>query len=495
MKKKYCIGLLFSVLFLVSACQKDFLERNPLDQITEEKFYNTAEDARRAVLAVYAPMQAVNWYGKSWMITEIPADNSTTGGNDPDFSPIDNFTINPDNGPNAEFWTEHFRLVTLANQVITKVPPIDMDEDQKKAIIAEASFLRAFAYFDLVRIYGDVPIIQQVPTLASDLQVVRDPVEEVYDFIVADLEKGIADLPPAYTGLDLGRATRGAAQALLAKVYLTMKKFDEAIELSREIIAEGRYRLMDDFAENWLKETTDNNAESIFQVQYAGCGPVGTGNACQAFFAPWGQNITRNSDGWGSQIPTGPSIDNPGTTVKDIYEEEDLRKYHTIMAPNDFYPMINAQDGGYTYPTEGASRSGISIKKYVIGGGPDVCFMTTPQNVHVIRYADVLLTLAEATCRRNGGITVTPDVVEAFNAVRTRAGLEEVGSVTTEMVFEERRKEFAFENQRWFDLLRMDNTIEIMRLHGKNMQEFHRLFPIPSEERAINPKLDQNLGY
>ncbi|MEO1514709.1 MAG: RagB/SusD family nutrient uptake outer membrane protein [Bacteroidota bacterium] len=494
MKNKLYLAILLPVLFLM-ACQKDFLERNPLDQITEDNFYNTAEDARRAILSCYAPMQAVNWYGKSWMITEIPADNSTTGGNDPDFSPIDNFTINADNVPNAEFWAEHFRLITYCNQVLTQVPDIQMDEQERNSILAEAAFLRAFSYFDLARIYGDVPIITVVPSLDIDLLVSRDPVDKVYEFLITDLERGIEFLPSAYDGLDVGRATKGAAQALLVKVFLTLERFDEAMALSREIIASGRYQLMGDFAGNWLKQTTDNNAESIFQVQYAGCGPVGTGNACQAFFAPWGQNITKNSDGWGSQIPTGPNIDNPGTTIRDVFTDDDLRQYHTIMTPGDYYPMINPSDGGYTYPAAGASRSSTSIKKYVIGGGSDVCFMTTPQNLHAIRYADVLLSLAEASCRRNGGISVTPDVLDAFNAVRERAGLEAVGSVTTEMVFEERRKEFAFENQRWFDLLRQGDVVNTMRLHGKNMQDYHKLFPIPSEELAINPNLKQNPGY
>lgn len=156
--------------------------------------------------------------------------------------------------------------------------------------------------------------------------------------------------------------------------------------------------------------------------------------------------------------------------------------------------MINPGEG-YTYPASGASRSGINIKKYVIGGGPDVCFMTSPQNLHIIRYADVLLTLAEASCKRGGGISVTPDVIDAFNAVRTRAGLEAKSSITSEDVLLERRLEFAFEGHRWFDLLRTGDIRERMLLHGKGMQEYHVLFPIPSQELAINKNLVQNPGY
>jgi hypothetical protein len=496
MRKSENINTVIIIIFcclVFSGCE-DFLDRQPLDQITQTNFYKTANDADLAAKSMYAVPQGINWYGKSWMITEIPSDNTTTGGNDPDFSPIDNFTISADNLPNSEFWQEHYRLIASANQVLGNVPDIEMDNDLKQAILGEAEFLRAFAYFDLVRIYGDVPIIVEVPTIESDVFVKRDPINEVYDFIISDLESAIASLPADRSSADEGRATSGAAKALLAKVLVTIERFEECIILCREIIASGQYQLMDDFADNWLRDKSDNNAESIFQIQYVGCGPIGTGNALQSFFAPWGQGITKNSDGWGSQIPTAPSIDNPGTTIKDIFSEDDLRKYHTIMSPTDEYPMINPGEG-YVYPASGASRAGISIKKYVIGGGADVCYLTSPQNLHVIRYADVLLTLAEAACRNGGGISVTPDVVEAFNAIRRRAGLEEVGSVTTEDVFEERRIEFAFEGHRWFDLLRTGKVREIMQLHGKPMQDFHLLFPIPSSELSINTNLTQNEGY
>ncbi len=494
MKNIITINLIL-LLLAFTACN-DLIEKEPLDQLIEDNFYQSADDARRAITACYAPIQGTNWYGKSWMMTEIPGDNATTGGNDPDFLTIDNFTINGDNVPNAEFWAEHYVVIVRANQVLDKIPDINMEETTKSAILGEAKFLRAFSYFDLVRMYGGVPLVTEVQDIYSDFSVPRATIDQVYDLVIADLEDGIATLPAQRNSAEAGRATSGAAKALLTKVYLTTKNYAGAIELAREIIASGHYRLMDTFDENWLKETSDNNEESIFQVQYTGCGPGGTGNALQAFFAPFGQGITKNSDGWGSQTATSGQVDNQGTTIRDAFEEDDLRQYHTIMTPGDFYPMINPEDGGFTYPpTRQISRTGISIKKYVIGGGPDVCFMSSPQNVHVIRYADVLLSLAEASCAMGGGISITPDVLEAFNAVRQRAGLEPVTSVTTEMVFQERRVEFAFENQRWFDLLRSGNAIETLRLHGKALDEHNLLFPIPNEELAVNKNLTQNPGY
>jgi starch-binding outer membrane protein, SusD/RagB family len=492
--RKIKTNLILVTIFCLSSCS-DFLDRKPLDQLTQENFYSTANEAELATISIYAILQNTNWYGKSWMMTEIPADNTTSGGNDPDFSPIDNFTISADNIPNSEFWSEHYKLITFCNQIIGSLPKIDMDEKRKASLIGEAQFLRAFSYFDLVRIYGDVPIVKEVATIATDLMVRREPIAKVYEFIESDLIAAIQTLPLTRGNAELGRSTSYAAKALLAKAYLTNKKYDDAAKLCREIIASNQYKLVADYADNWLRDVSDNNVESIFQVQYIGCGPGGTGNALQAFFAPWGQGITKGSDGWGSQIPTSPTVDNPGTTIKDAFVKEDKRKYHSIMTPGDFYPMINSGDGGYTYPATGASRSSINIKKYVIGGGSDVCFMSSPQNFHVIRYADVLLTLAEAACSKNGGISNTPDVVAAFNAIRLRAGLKTEDLVTSDKVLEERRREFAFENQRWFDLLRSGKAKTTMQLHGKQMQDFHVLFPIPSQELAINPNLTQNTGY
>ena len=489
---KYILSIL--VIVVLVSCE-GFLDREPLDEITTETFFSTAEEADLVAKSMYSAIQAINWKGKSWMIEEIPSDNTTPGGNDPDFSPIDNFTTSADNPAVLEYWTEHFRLVTLTNQVLTFVPSINMDEIQKAAILGEASFLRAYAYFDLVRIFGQVPLITEVPTIASELNVAQSSVDEVYNLIINDLQDAILSLPDLRSTGENGRVTSDAARALLAKVYVTVNEYEESIALCRDIISSGRFQLVDDFADNWERDVSDNNVESIWQIQYVGCGPGNTGNALQAFFAPWGQAITGNTDGWGSQIPTAPAIDNPTTTIIDAFSDEDLRRYHSIMTPGDFYPTINSVSGGYNYPPAGASRGFSNIKKYVIGGGADVCFMSTPQNQHAIRYADVLLTLVEASCKMNGGISVTPDVLDAFNSIRLRAGLETVGNVTIDMLYQERRVEFAFENQRWFDLLRSDNVKEIMQLHGKQFQDHNVLFPIPEAEMSINPNLTQNPGY
>ncbi len=487
------IVLLGIVIFAISC--DDLLDKQPLDQLTADTFYKTEADADKAVLAAYSPMLDVEWMGKGWMLTEIPSDNSQAGGTDPDFTPIDNFTVAADNIPVANYWAIHYRQVTLANVAIDNIAGMDIDQGVKDRLTAEARFLRAVAYFDLVRIYGGVPLVTKAPTFDQDLLFPRATSSEVYDLIESDFEFAGQQLPLTRTGGDMGRATKGAALAFLAKVHLTNRDFLPARNIAKEVIDLGVYDLMEDYGDNFELATSDNNKESVFQVQYSGCGPFGTGNAQQAFFAPWGEGITKDRDGWGSQIPTAPILNNPNTTIIDAIGKDDLRRHHSIMLPDAYYPSINASDGGYSYPKRGASAVSANIKKYVVGSGPNICFMSTPQNAHIIRYSDVLLTYAEAVAQIQGGVGSAPEAVEAFNKVRTRAGLAAVNSFTIEDIFQERRAEFAFEGHRWFDLLRTGNAVEIMTLHGKNLEEFNLLFPIPSSELEVNPKLEQNPGY
>lgn len=482
------------LFWLLQGCEA-FLDREPLDQLTADNFYQTEEEVNRAVLAAYSPMMDVEWQGKGWMLTEIPSDNSQAGGTDPDFTPIDNFTVSADNLPVANYWALHYRQVVLANTVIGKLPASNLGQTEKDRFEGEARFLRAVAYFDLVRLYGGVPLVLEIPVFGEEVNLPRAEVTEVYAQIEQDLLFAAEHLPITWTGTDIGRATKGAAMALLAKAYLTIRDYLGARNYAKAVIDLGVYRLMDEFSDNFELATSDNNAEAIFQIQLTGCGGFNTGNAKQAFFAPWGEGITKDRDGWGSQIPTGPSISNPGTTILDAFEEGDLRKDPTVMTSGVYYPTINPEDGGYRYPAQGASASNANIKKYVVGSGPNICFMSTPQNSHVVRYADVLLTYAESIMEIEGGVSSNTEALMAFNQVRSRAGLEPLDQIDRAIVLHERRVEFAFEGQRWFDLLRSGRAVEILSLHGKNPSAERLLFPIPSAELKINTNLVQNPGY
>lgn len=485
--------LLVSAMLLMSC--ESILDKQPLDQLTTDNFYRSASDINSAILAAYAPMQDIDWTGKGWMMLEVPSDNGQPGGTDPEFSPIDNFTVNGDTPPVGAFWAIHYRQITYANVVLDKLGNTDIDEAQKNAFAGEARFLRALAYFDLVRIFGAIPLITTPPSYDQDLLFPRSNINDVYSLIKEDLSFAAEHLPQVWTGQDLGRATKGAAMGILAKVHLTRREFGQARDRAKAVIDLGIYDLMENYADNWELSTADNNKESIFEVQFTGCAAFGTGNSRQAFYAPWGEGITKDRDGWGSHIPTSPVNNNPNTTITDAFENGDLRKDVTIMTPNTFYPTINPEDGGYTYPQGGASASAVNIKKYVVGSASNVCFMSTPINAHVLRYADVLLIYAEALMEITGGETTSPEALLYFNKVRERAGLDKLEKLDREVMLHERRVELAFENQRWFDLVRTGKAVETLTLHGKNIQEHHVLFPIPSGELEINPKLTQNPGY
>lgn len=483
----------FLLLLVVTlGCTDEFLEREPLDQLSAENFYQTSEDLRLAALAAYTPHQDAEWLGKGWIITDMPSDD----GGDAFGNPFDNFTANSGNVDIANWWAIRYRGVTMANVLINRAPTAtEVGEEEIAATVAEGKFLRAVAYFDLVRAFGRVPLILEEPSNDIDLFYPQSEVNEVYDQIKADLSAAIELLPLRREGTDVGRATSGAARSYLAKVHLTLKEWEAARDQAEAVVNSQAYELTEDYGENWVWPNSDNNSESVFQVQFAGCGPWGTGNAMQAFFSPWNEGITKVADGWGSMIPTGPRTFQPGTTIRDIWEEGDLRRYYTLMEPDNYYPMLNPEDGGYTYPTDGASAENINIKKYVIGGGTNVCLMSTPINGHLIRYADVLLMLAEAYVELGSGVTLSGSALSAFNAVRTRAGLPEVESIDREAIHQERRAELAFEGQRWFDLIRWGIALETLRLHGKTLDEHNLLFPIPQGELELNANLQQNFGY
>lgn len=484
-------GLSFiCLLVLFTSCSEEFLERSPADQISTDQFYRTEADLESATLAIYNAIQSQQYFGEGWRLDEVPSDDSRQQGG----AAIDNFNVTAGAGEVLSYWSGRYRAITLANVVLERAPLSEAPQEAIDRVMAEASFLRAIAYYDLVRIYGGVPIITKPPTLEQDLLVPRSSVSEVYTQIKADLVTAADGLP---LERDFGRATNGAAKSFLASVHLTLQEYEPARDLALEVINSGVYELMPDYGDLWVHPLSDNNSESVFEVQFAGCESWGTGNPRQAFFAPWNEGITKNTDGWGSLVPTDPGLDNPGTTAADIWEEGDTRRYWSMMEPDNYYPSLNPGDGGYTYPTVGAGGASRNIKKYVMGGGSNVCFMSTPQNGSVMRYSEVILIYAEAVTELSGGLSLNQSVVDLVNQLRVRAEVEPLEFLDREKIELERRREFMFESKRWFDILRKgtDRAVELMRLSGRTLDETKLLFPIPASELEINPNLEQNPGY
>ena len=487
MHKNIYLLILLSTLFV--SCSDEFLDRPPIDQIEEDAFFRNESEMRAATVAIYTAIQSQDYFGEGWAIEEIPSDDSRRSA----ASGIDNFAANPNNENVAKYWRGHYRAITLANIVIEKAPDADLTDEVRREIVGEARFLRGLTYFNLVRIYGGVPIVTEIPRLERDLFPARSTVDEVYAFLIADLENAIESLP---VSSDPSRATKGAAQAYLASVYLTRREFTKSRDLAREVINSGAYELVDSIPELWLYPMSDNNRESIFEIQFAGCEAFGTGNMRQAFYAPFNSGITKGADGWGVMVPTTPVVDQPGTTALDVWEEGDKRRYWTLMEPGNSYPTINPGEG-YIFPANGAGGNVATIKKYVMGGGSNVCFMSTPQNGSLMRYSEVLWIYAESVAELQNGGTVDPFILDLINPLRLRAGLSPFQVIELDDIDAERRREFMFEGKRWFDILRKgeDAAVSLMRLSGRTLTKEKLLFPIPALEVEINTNLVQNPGY
>jgi starch-binding outer membrane protein, SusD/RagB family len=483
------------LLLMAMGCD-DFLEKKPLDTVNTENFYQTADDAVAAVNAAYQPLQRPKLHNMRMWTTDIIAGNSEVGAN-----PVEandgietkdqaNFITTTDNRGVLDLYQGPAPGILYANLVLQKVPDINMDEALKNRILGEAKFLRAYYYFILVRFFGDVPLILVPQTPGDDLRPVRTPKADVYIQIIKDLEEAIGELPrrEEYAVADIGRASKGSAVGMLAKVYLTLGNWEKALELCNQVETLG-YELNPDYAASF-NPGAENTAESLFEVQYVS--PVNNfwDDANQSswttnFMGPRDSPLT--AVGWGWNQPTQEFVDS--------YEEGDLRKDVTIFYEGG--PQFDGKD----YKASMSYVTGYSVRKFVL---PTTYVPTgssgSPLNWPVLRYADVLLMKAEAL----NELGRTSEGEDPINAVRNRAGLDPVQTGLTKdefrkVVMHERRIELAFEGHRWFDLVRVQNGtfgLEFLHSIGKtNATEKHLLFPIPQAERDVNPNLTQNPGY
>ncbi|HSQ47371.1 MAG TPA: RagB/SusD family nutrient uptake outer membrane protein, partial [Lutibacter sp.] len=399
------------------------------------------------------------------------------------------FVTNTDNAGVLDLWRGPWPGILMANIILDVAPGLEIDDAIKNRSMGEAYFLRAHYYFILTRYFGDVPLITKPQSSDDELFPERVSKDLVYDQIISDLEKAI-DLLPAkgsYTGSDIGRASKGAAMGILAKVHLTLGNLNEVVLITTQIEGLG-YTLNQNYSDNFnpLKE---NSNESIFEVQYASNGGFNFwGNENQAswlspFMGPKGAGFVGGGYGWNQ----------PTQEFVNAYEPNDLRKDATILYEGgpDF--------DGKTYKAS-YSLTGYNVKKFLIPLSVSSSYDNSPLNFPVLRYADVLLMKAEALNELGQG----SQAEIPLNLVRNRAGLPNIASGMVQnslraAILHERRIELAFEGQRWFDLIRVDNGqygLNFIHSIGKtNASQKHLLFPVPQIERDRNPKLTQNPGY
>lgn len=479
MKKSiFYISLL---LLFVLGCE-DSLEFEVKDKLTLENYFQSETDAIASVNGIYDALGDVNLYNSSvWLIQDISSDDCDANPtwNDPNAQQFDRYTLQADNNYTTNIWKASYDLINRANLSIDSIPAIDMDGKLQARLLGEAKFLRALSYFNLVRLYGGVPLVLHPETDIDNYIVPRAAPEQVYGQIVKDLEEASASLPNSYGDIDKGRATKGAALGILSKVYLTTQEWALASEMAKKVIDIPVYGLWADFTDNF-KEIHKNGKESIFEVQFY----TGVQSENSRIVISGLPSIYAFPAGVGMMLPTEDLLNSfePG----DYRYEATFFEEYNYFGNNTFDPHIWKHWDQDAYPPDQTGQSGA--------------------NFPVMRFSEVLLIYAEALNELKQG----PDqeAYEAINRVRERArngndtvlpdltGLSYVAF--QDAVLKEKRCETVNEGQRWFDLVRTGNLAEFVnRAKGDKAdpQPYHYLFPIPQRELDLNNKLVQNDGY
>lgn len=455
--KKYTYLFIVLTVLGIAGCKKGYLDLNDPDNLVNTTFFKTPAQFQQAINGAYAPLQDL-YNGSFWAMAEMRSDNTSYEYDDQDRSgtnkeEIDEFRELNNSDIVLSFWSDCYTGIVRCNTIILSLPSAKIDTAISGPVAGQAYFLRAFNYFNLVRMFGDIPLVLTNPQSVSDAFDVshKGPAANVYAQIEKDALAAIARLPVSYTSpTDLGRATKGTAETMLAEVYMTEHKFDLAIPLLQDIIASGAYKLNANYADNYGL-ANENGPESIFEIQYI----EGTNGLSSDFvdtFCPWD---VYNKSVTGYEILNGASNgwNIPTTDMVNAYEPGDKRKAASL---NDTYV---SNEWGYIVPY---------IIKYNSKGAVQ---FQTGNNFPVYRYSDVYLMLSEALNEQ--GYVAGGDAFHYLNLVRERAGLpDKTGADVTNQqdfrtaIYHERQVEFAFENHRWFDLLRTGQALTVMQAHA-----------------------------
>lgn len=456
---KKIIYTILSVSLLISSCSDSFTEIASENNLTTDNFYNTADDFNTAVIAAYAKLQGQ--VGIYFELVEWRSDNLDLGA--PTAGTQDRFNINKFRETSAnelirDAWSNFYNGIFRTNVITDRIGSADFDETLKAQYEAEARFIRALTYFNIVRFWGDAPIVLKTITVEESLSLGRSPVSDVYKAIEDDLKFATNNLPSSYVAQDFGRATSGAAKTLLGKVYLAQKKYGEAATILNEVV--GQYSLLNDISDVFDTENK-NNSEVIFSIRF-------------------NKNISTEDHGlWFSES----DVSNSSFTTKLISAYEALDSRKNLIA---YRAVGNLFVPGKFFDTESSFRS--FGNDYIL-----------------LRYSDVLLMLAEAINEQS--YQPTGNAFNYLNEVRERANLT-LALTSTDLpdqasfraaVLNERFLELPFEGHRWFDLIRTNTAAaEINIAIGINIQDYQLLYPVPQAEiEKINNTsiFYQNDGY
>jgi hypothetical protein len=477
-----CVGI---ALFSCS----DFLEKMPTGVEAEETFFTTKDQCERAVTGCYdIPAWSGNGFPDCylWMVGDIMSDDAQKGGETPaDMSflgDLKHFIGKADNSISLNTWQHMYWAIYRCNLVIKNVPgaptTAELTDALKKRYVAEAKFVRGHCYFTLVTFFGGVPLVT-VPLKPEESRKARDPEDACWAQIIKDFTEAAADLP-AKSKTDIGRATSGAANAYLAKACIYTKRWAEAEAAAQKVIASAEYSLLPDY-NTIFTSAGQNGPESVFEWQHPRGPNNGWGNQNEGSTTPdfQGSRDGAYASGWG--------FDCPDSNLVLEFEAGDVRKAATIYGEGDTLNKGTPKEEVVHFKTYRASPwcNRKTVKEYW-ASVPEMS--NWPYNKRLIRYADVLLFLAEAQFEQGK----TGDALTNLNLVRTRAKLAALTQLDRNAIYHERRVELAMEGHRFFDVIRQGRGTECFGKNGFNSAKDHGHLPIPQSEIDINTLLTQN---
>ena len=503
------IILLYCAIICLCSCNENFLDLAPQHELSESTFFQTEEHFSQALNGAYAALRGTTSY-YSAIMGEMRSDNTHYIRYEADraqahYEEVADFINDELNAVTDDMYYNCYVGISRVNTILDRLENVDFDETFVNSISGEAKFLRAYYYFMLVRYYGGVPLYINEVQGEDNAFLGRSLVEEVYEQIRADVVDAIDKLPVVQFPQD-GSATQGAARMLYANVLMTQpnRNYAEAEKQLREITKMG-YTLLPNYADVF-EPSNKNSQESLFEVQYQQ-GDQGQQSDWLYYFIPRTSEAELITGVQGSNTIGDAGWNVPTQAMVDSYEDGDLRvdpSIGVIAGHNDEF-------GRFVYDKV-LKVGDPEIKNYPLFyyfinkyHHEHAKIKNTDDNWPIYRYSDVLLSLAECLVYQNRNEEALPYI----NQVRNRAGLSDVISVNEDIIAMERKHELAFENHRWFDLLRTGKAIEVMTEHGKQMKALYPylaertyqitedklLFPIPYRELQINSLLEQNPGY
>lgn len=453
----YKISIAFLGMVLLFACSKEELNLSPKSSIGDNAFYTNEEEVLGAVIAIYDGLQNVPL--REFALTEMRSDNTRSNSSEGDWGQFERFDVQPTNLATGEYWKANYNVIFRANRVLENLSVVE-DPSKRNQFEGEARFTRALAHFNLVRAYGDVPLLDKVIIQTDTDYFDRDAASEVLAFITSDLNEAVS-LLPSESETYFGRATSGAASALLAKVYLTQGNYSGAEALLNDIIESGEYTLVEEYYDVFYSE---QNSEIIFAIPYLD----DDANESQDF------SFEMTIDGVRSGLN---------------FLTDDFNAAIDPLDTERLPVLVNALD------TRATAK-----------------FLTASSNARlcgndwiVLRLADVFLMHAEAIMAGNDD-TSDLDAIASYNAVRTRVGLSTLAldgsdTLTKQMLLDERRMELAFENHRLYDLIRFGVAEPVLTAFAASegyttFSATDLLLPIPQGEINVSQGLlEQNPGY